>query len=526
MKTRRGLDQYLENWAKPLSEEAPCGEDCSYAPEFEAIRMEVDKDTSLHATEATNWTEISQLAMEFLSTQSKDVWVLVYAVYAEYRVKGLEACVPAVAALTHILRIWWDALYPSATRPQRRLAPLAWLCSRMEQAAETTCFMNETPESVGDLRNEFSELQKLLEENAGEAVPSFTGIFAKIPGSGQSAFPSDAVSSGIMTNQASPSQSIPTSIAANFAELDKDGRIPAGILPQLIRNILEQTRQLAVHFLSLNVTDERAYLLHRTAIWGTLLQLPPADANGMTQLSSGVPPDKIQAYTAAVAGKQYAEILPQLERAAGKAPFWLDGHVMVARCLEGLEAFRAAACVRETLTALLQRFPELLSYKFKDNTPFAPSKALSWLESLCASIPPPGQTASVPPKIMSLSEAEEDERLQEAISFGIEEGFQAGLRKLGIVPVGRSRAAVLHGIIQARYCVALGKKNAAIRLLLALYRQMEEWNLLDWEPALSAKILALLFSLQTKQSGEAAEDMIRRLHWLSLDTAFNVFQEN
>jgi type VI secretion system protein VasJ len=525
MITERDADLYMKVWGSSLSEGSPCGDDCSFSPEFEAIRAEVEKDTSLHAGGATDWVIVSRLATEFLASQSKDLWILVYAVYAEYRVKGLDACPAAFDALRTILHIWWDCLYPAPGRLQRRLAPLTWLCTRMEHAAETTSFMDGSSSAIHNLRSEFAKLQAILDEKGGEAAPSFIGIFAKIPENFSSAPPTDAASSGTVSTQTAPHYTIPPSIAANFADMDKDGRIPPAILPQIIRNILEQARHLAVHFLSLSVTDERTYLLHRAALWGTLLQLPQADANGQTQLSCGIPPDRIQAYITAVDSKQYADILPQLERSAGKAPFWLDGHVMVTRCLEGLEAFRAAACVRETLTVLLQRFPELLSYKFRDNAPFASPKSLSWLESLCASVPL-GKPASAPIRTTSSNEAGEDERLQESVALGMAEGFQTGLRRLGIIPAGRNRAAVLSGIVQARYCIAFGKKNTAARLLSALYRQMEEWNLLDWEPDLTARILALFFSLQPKQRSEAAEDMMRRLHWLSLDTAFNVLQEN
>jgi type VI secretion system protein VasJ len=307
--------------------------------------------------------------------------------------------------------------------------------------------------------------------------------------------------------------------------MDKDGRVPAGVLPQLVRNVIENARQLAGHFLSMNATDERGYQLNRAALWSTLQQLPQTDAAGKTQLTSGVPADKMQAYVAAVDGKQYAEILPPLERSAGKAPFWLDGHFMVVRCLEGLEAHVAASVVREALSALLKRFPELLSYKFKDNTPFASARVLPWLETLRAPTPVGSFAPGVNPGAFGPEGSEEETRLQEALACNTEKDFQSGLRRLGTVPAGRSRSAVLHGVIQARYCLMAGRKKAAAQLLSAVYLQMEQWNMLDWEPELTARILALLLSSQPQQRGGATEDMLRRLHWFNLDTALSVSQE-
>jgi type VI secretion system protein VasJ len=516
------LNQYWVSWGQPLAEDAPCGEDCSFSSEFEALRAEVDKDTSLYAAGGTDWGLVSQLATEFLASQSKDLWALAYAVYAEYRINGVNAAPSAFQALTRILEIYWDILHPLPNRIQRRLAPLIWLYSRMEHDAIATCFMDGDTKNVQALKDEFNKLQSILHEKVEDQAPSFVGIFDKIPQEHSIA----------QDSAAEPAQTIPpakttapTPIAVSLADMDKDGRVPAGILPQLIRNIIELSKQLAGHFLSLDVRDERAYRLHRVALWSTLIQAPQADSDGKTQLSNGVPADRIHAYTAAVEGKRYAEALPQLEISASKSPFWFDGHVMTVRCLEGLGARTAANVVRENLATLLQRFPELLSYKFKDSTPFASPKTLPWLESTSTQSSSGDTASNMAVKASTPEGKDEETRLQEAIACSANEGFQAGLRRLGTVPVGRSRIAVLHGIMQARYCLATGKKSAATRLLLALYQQMERWDLLDWEPELTARVLALLFASQPKQRGDAAEDMVRRLHWFNLDTALNIFQD-
>ena len=41
----------VKAWKAALPENGPCGEDVSFSPEFEALRNEVEKSTSLHATE-------------------------------------------------------------------------------------------------------------------------------------------------------------------------------------------------------------------------------------------------------------------------------------------------------------------------------------------------------------------------------------------------------------------------------------------------------------------------------------------
>lgn len=71
-------DRYWTAWSKPVVEGAPCGDDCSFSAEFEALRVEVDKEGSLYDTGGADWRLVSHLATEFLASQSKDLWVLVY----------------------------------------------------------------------------------------------------------------------------------------------------------------------------------------------------------------------------------------------------------------------------------------------------------------------------------------------------------------------------------------------------------------------------------------------------------------
>ena len=90
----------------------------------------------------------------------------------------------------------------------------------------------------------------------------------------------------------------------------------------------------------------------------------------------------------------------------------------------------------------------------------------------------------------------------------------------------RQFAAVRQGLLLARYCIAAGNKKAAVRLLQSLYGQLEKWELLDWEPELSARIISLLLSLQPKDRGSGAELMLSRLHWLHLATAVGSIKES
>jgi type VI secretion system protein VasJ len=520
-------DPVFKSWIAVLEDNPPCGEDISFSNIFESLKFEVEKEVSLHGGQSTDWNLVLRMVTNILSKQSKDLWVICYGIIAANEVHGLVSCAAAISTLTSLLHSYWGEIYPSPSRMQRRIAPLQWLASRLENRISAAVYSDEKV-AIAAIAKEILQLQSFLDAKIGNKAPSFANIHRMLGAGGdKGARDLPAASEPNNPHQASTAKVQPPPPVASahsdvLSALESDGRVPSAVLPRLLRTTQDQCRQLATHYASCDPLDWRVTLLHRAALWCTINQLPKADASGITQLRS-VPLDKAQTYSAAVENKRYLEILPQLESSAGQAPFWFDGHYLVARCLEGLEASASLALLRTILAQFLNSFPELTRYKFQDGTPFATPRTLQWLETL--------QDASFPnPALQRIPHGtgeavREQELLAEGLAIRAEKGFQAGLSHLGGIPAGRSRAAIRQGLLRARYCIAAGNKKAALRLLHALYAQLEKWELLEWEPELSASIISLLISMQPKERGPAAEAMLSRLHWLHLGTAVGNFKE-
>lgn len=513
-------DPIFKIWVSPLSEESACGEDIAFSDDFESLKNEVEKGISLHAGQNTDWPLVLRMATQILGSRSKDIWVLCYGIMAAHETQGLMCCAAALSALSSLLESFWNDLHPGPSRVQRRLAPFKWLVARLEARIPAVAQSDERGVNHV-LKKELVRLQAILEARFGDAAPSFNGLLSLL---NDETPPAKSISGSSHTGEipqlssAPPVSSPPDDL---LAAIDGDGRVPAGVLPRLFRSTQDQCRQLAMHFASYDPKDWKVILLHRTALWCTINQLPQADAACVTQLRS-VPPERAQAYSAAVEAGRFQEVLSQLEGSAGKAPFWLDGHRLVACCLEGLNAPGALAVLRIVLAQFLDRFPDLVRYKFQDGTPFASPRTVQWLDAL--ETPLSGQASA---RVISGAgeAAREQELLDEGLAIRKERGFSAGLSHLEKVPAGRSRTAVRQGLLLARYCIAAGNKQGAVRLLQSLYGQLEKWELLDWEPELSAAIISLLLSLQPKERGAGAEMMLSRLHWLHLGTAVSGFKD-
>ncbi|MDR1397814.1 MAG: type VI secretion system protein TssA [Desulfarculales bacterium] len=498
---------YCNIWLAPLSNGSYMGDDISFSPEFEELRDEVEKSNSLHSNAGTDWEIVLQQATELLADKSKDLWVLCYGIRAIYETGGLSACNISLAALSQLLQQNWQEIYPPASKIKRRCAPLEWLNSRFEQSLRNGLNGSGDPEVIGRFKLEITRIQNFLKEKMGESAPLFSNTLRVLP--------DNAVAEQRVKNPLNDKLPTPSNINSStdiISSLEQNnGRVPAGILPQLIRATQEQAQQLAVHYLSLDILDWRAYLLHRAVLWCTINQLPQANSSKITPLRNVIPDEKIAMYASGVEAKRFSEVLPQLERSAAKAPYWFDGHYMVAKCLEGLQATIAQQFVSELLIQFLTKFPELSAYKFYDETPFMSAKTAQWVSEIQKKT-----NNSISDIFKDMNESADKNILNEAIDIGRQKGFQAGLAHLGNTHPGKNCASIEHGILKARYCIVFGKADIAIPLLQELYHRLEVWNLLDWDPRLSAKIIHLL--QQVSPQGSLPENAMRRLHWLHLET--------
>lgn len=508
--------RWFEEWKKALPDGTACGrEDIFFSAEFEALQGEVNKNDALQPDQRTDWGLVLEMATSLLSSTVKDIWVFCYGSRAVYEQSGLSGLSSALEVTADYLGKYWDELYPPAGRAARRAAPFLWLITKLEILMPANAFPVEKDEAYGAFREVLNNLQAVLDSHMGENAPSFRNILRAIP---EKKKQPPAPESRPAPSSPLPSSLPPVETPRVLAGLDGDGRVPDSILPQLLRATTEQAQQLAVHYLSRDIRDWRVYLLHRTALWATVIQLPPANSDNVTPLRMVLPRDKALAYAAAMDNKQYESILPQLERSAGKAPFWFDGHYMVVRCLEALGGREARNIVCTILRSFLMRYPELPGYKFHDGTPFASPSTLQWLEELRHETPS-AEKRKQEDDADADDEAQvrrNDMLLSQAVAISREQSFEEGLASLGPSPSGKNRRAILHGILLARYCIRAGKPKAGKELLVELYNRLEAWDMLDWEPELAAHIVSLLINV----GGDKGQPgMRRRLYSLQAETA-------
>ncbi|MBV9876257.1 MAG: type VI secretion system protein TssA [Verrucomicrobia bacterium] len=102
-----------EELLKPVSEEAPCGEDLSYDPGFQAMETKArgTPETQFSEAKPPDWKEVRSLGLE-LFVRSKDLRVAVILAVAELELSGLPGFREVLALVTGLLERYWDNFHP------------------------------------------------------------------------------------------------------------------------------------------------------------------------------------------------------------------------------------------------------------------------------------------------------------------------------------------------------------------------------------------------------------------------------
>jgi type VI secretion system protein ImpA len=102
-----------EELLKPVSEEAPCGEDSSYDPDFQAMESLArgTPETQFSEAKPPNWKEVRSHCLELFG-RSKDLRVAVILAVAELELSGLPGFREVLALINGLLERCWANVHP------------------------------------------------------------------------------------------------------------------------------------------------------------------------------------------------------------------------------------------------------------------------------------------------------------------------------------------------------------------------------------------------------------------------------
>ncbi len=473
----------------PIDGASPVGIDVSYDPDFERLKGEIDKLTSMAGAQPL-WPDVARLGAEMLSTKSKDMRVLSWMAVAKVKLEGWRGFGEALVAYDGIARAFWDTMYPDAKRARGRINVFAWT---VEQAAlhlqplDVTLADGDAVRAADEL---VTELDAFLAEKFGDAYAGPGSLRSmlreKVRAIPQVAAPPPPPVGGA----SSPTES---ASAQASAAPEVAGATSVEDVEQTVRANARAIVEAAAIARKADPSKPWPYRLQRLSVWIAVEEAPPAE-DGKTLLR--VPPqDERRRIGALRDGEKWLELLLAAEEATGQFLYWLDSHRFVALAMDKLGPMFTGAreVVGREVCGFVARVPAVLDLAFSDGTPFAEPGTKTWLADEAKR-----WGGSRGPSAGAAAASAEDEEIAKRFA---EAQQMVGDGKVGdglaVASALANRAADARTRFRGQLTVARmaldgSKPELARPMLENLLEDIQRHGLEAWEPALCATVYASL----------------------------------
>lgn len=510
---------YLALAEQPIEAGNFGGEDARYSSEYEQLEAELAKASSLHQSGQIDWQMICDGSEALLRTQSKDLRVaawLVWALYQRERFTGLQA---GIALLHALCTQHWDALHPRKVRT--RGAALGWLLTRLEPVLSDCAPTSEQLPLFQQLIEHLKALDACLSTYLGEEAPLLLPLCRRVDDqvkrAGQTATPTTASNApSVAPTLASSSSNVPTGPIEN----DRDAH-------KALRAQQDSARHLCTWWTRQKATDIRPLRLNRALLWLGIDSVPEHNAEQITALR-GLPTDKIASYKERFEQGQHAELLVDLEASLARAPFWFDGQRLAWECLQALGAEASLREVEMPFALFLARVPGIVELRFHDGQPFADAETRAWIS---AHVIPHTQAPSAPREAASNSGNNRpawDEALAALLPTLRKDGLKQAVQTLkqGMTTAQGGRERFFWQLTLARLCFQAKKYDLAKTQLQTLDETLQRSGLADWEPELALEVLQLLYQCcellpQNPGVRDYKDELYRRLCHIDLEVVLD-----
>jgi type VI secretion system ImpA/VasJ family protein len=105
----------IEEIRKPISEDAPCGQNVLHDEDFMAIKAEIDKSNTPDRANV-DWKSMVELSRNILAQKSKDMQVASYLCLGMLRQNGFAGLAEGLEGYLTLLKVYWDGLHTPLNR--------------------------------------------------------------------------------------------------------------------------------------------------------------------------------------------------------------------------------------------------------------------------------------------------------------------------------------------------------------------------------------------------------------------------
>jgi type VI secretion system protein VasJ len=496
----------------PIAGANPAGADVSYDTDFETIKAEIDKLSSVDNLDPS-WTKIQDLGTQLLLQKGKDFRVISWMSVAKVKTQGWAGFAESLILFELIARAYWDTMYPEARRARARVNAFAWMADMVHQHLLPTTVTFAEGDAIRTANEVLKDLDGLLAEKLADA---YTG-----PGQLRSLLRDKTLAIPEPPRAEEPVDA--SAGATDGAVPQAQAQGPSGPRPPAsVDEVDPAVRASAAIFVDgaavLRAADPArawAYKLQRWGAWAILEEAPPAN-DGRTY----VPAPGEGAQLAEIRdGGRWQELLSTAEEMVPRYLFWFDLHRYVALAMDNLGPSFAAAreVVGREVTYFVARFPGIASLMFDDGTPFADAATQSWLDDEAKKWGA-GGGGSAAAAVASKEDEEIAARLVEAqamVSSGkVADGLASALALADRAADARLRFRARLAV--GKMALDAAKHDLARGMLEHLVADVERHGLETWEPATCATLYTYLLvaSREVSRARGGSPDLVAREQYL------------
>lgn len=475
----------------PIPGANPAGADVSYDSDFEAMKAEIDKLSSVDNSEPS-WSRIQQLGTGLLEKKGKDLRAASWMAVAMVKTGSWVGFADALVLYDGLLKTYWDTMYPEVRRARARVNAFAWMADMIQQHLLPRDVTLAEVDAVRTCDEALKDVDQMLADKLGDAYTG-PGMLRSLMRDKVRAIPEPVAA------PVAPPPPVPGAVAppAPVAAAPPPAAAPVGAtsasdVPNAMAALERVIMEGAALLRAADPKNPWGYKLQRWGAWLTV-EGPPPITDGRTFLPP--PDDYIRTELDGLrdAGS-WLDLLNSAEQRIGEYVFWLDLHRYVATALDRLGADYAAAreMVGREVTHLVASMPTLLSTPFSDKTPIADAATQTWLQEEGAKYGGGGGSAA-----SSAASAEDEEmaaRFADAQKMVLDGKVADGL---GVALALANRGADARTRFRTRLTVGKmaldgAKPELARGMLEYLNGDIERHGLETWEPALCATFYAHL----------------------------------
>lgn len=497
----------LEEIVRPIDDAAPCGVDYKYEDEFLAIEAEVDKANSMVEGVSPDWALVASASASLLAAKTKDVKLLCWWSYAMWRTGHSGGLAQALESFAAVLESFSTEIFPKSVKVKR--SSLAWLEESLQKE-----MLGERGELVCALDAErFLTLFEAMQKGISSMLGEESGFCSKITAILKREIEEKKNKEQAAQKSAAPASTPSQTTQPNEIASEEDAQ-------KILQSLKRSATLLQEYYRNKESANLRALRLVRLLAWFDVDSLPANDG-GKTPLN---PPSEMtmQSIEDLIAAEELEEAFAKVETLLMRSPFWLEGHFLSYDLLVRMGQEAAAKEVLGALSTFVAANEGVLDLQFRDGTPFASSKMKQWLAEQSALTADAKGGAGESASKSGASEEIVEQAFALAKKKKIKEAM--GLLQERYILASSSKERFMWRLNKVKLAAQFGKVAVARALLEELRKEIDRYNLDEWQPELAGEVFRLYLQSfdRTQADPQERSDIYARLCKTSITEALEI----